>query len=45
MCTLLKLDCAKLGVSNFFFQKLLKKNLWEVGSIPNRAPPLVKEGL
>ena len=30
MCTLLKLDYAKFGVSNLFFQTLLKKNLWGV---------------
>ena len=41
MCTLLKLDYAKFGVSTLFFQKLWKKNLW--GSA--RPPPLVKEGL
>ena len=40
MCKLLKLDYAKFGVSNLFFQKLLKKNLCGVGSIP-----LAKEGL
>ena len=40
MCTLLKLDYAKLGVSSlFFFQKLSKKNLWRLGSTP---PPLGK---
>ena len=44
MCTLLKLDCANFGVSNLFFQKLLKKNLWGVGSIPQPTPS-VKEGL
>ena len=42
MYTLLKLDYAKFGVSNLFFQKLLKKNL-EGG--PVGWTPLVKEGL
>ena len=45
MCTLLKLDCAKFGVSNLFFQKLLKKNLWGGRLDPSADPPLVKEGL
>ena len=40
MYILLKLDYAKFGVFNLFFQKLSKKNFW--GSA--RAP-LVKEGL
>ena len=34
MCILLKLDYSKFGVSNLFFQKLSKKNLWGVGSSP-----------
>ena len=36
MCILLKLDYAKFGVSNFFFQKLSKETLWET------LPPLVQ---
>ena len=32
MCILLKLDYAKFGVSNSFFQMLSKKNVWGVGS-------------
>ena len=28
MCILLKLDYAKFGVFNLFFQKLSKKHLW-----------------
>ena len=28
MCILLKLDYAKFGIFNLFFQKLSKKNLW-----------------
>ena len=39
MCILLKLDYAKFGVSNLFFQKLSKENLCPP------PPPLVKEGL
>ena len=43
MCILLKLDYGKFGVSNlFFFQKLLKNNLWGLARPP---PPLVQEGL
>ena len=41
MCILFKLHYAKFGVSNLFFQKLSKKNLWGVGS----NPPPVKEGV
>ena len=40
MCILLKLDYAKFGVSNLFFQKL-SKDLW--GGLD--SPPLVQEGL
>ena len=40
MCILLKLDYAKFGVSNLFFQKLSKKNLW--GSARPPPPPLGK---
>ena len=29
MCILLKFDYAKYGVTNVFFQKLSKKNLWD----------------
>ena len=43
MCILLKLNYAKFGVSNLFFQKLSKKNLWGVGSTP--FGPLGQEGL
>ena len=34
MCILSKLHYATFGVSNLFFQKLSKKNLWEVGLTP-----------
>ena len=42
MCILLKLHYLKFGVSNLFFQKLSKKNLWRSARPP---PPLVQEGL
>ena len=32
ICILLKLDDAKFGIFNSFFQKLSERNLWEVGS-------------
>ena len=41
MCILLKLHYAKFCDTNFFLQKLSKKNFWGVGS----TPPPVKEGL
>ena len=41
MCILLKLDYAKIGVSNLFlFPKVIEENLWGLSS-----PSLVKEGL
>ena len=44
MCILLKLDYAKFGVSNLFFQKLSKKTLQgRLNPLP--PPPLVQEGL
>ena len=44
LCILLKLDCAKFGVSNLCFQKLLKKNLCGVGSTNPPPPPLPNIG-
>ena len=41
MCILLKLDYAKFGVSNLFFQKLLMRNICR----PPPPHPLVKQGL
>ena len=34
MCILLKLDYAKVGVSNLFFQKLSKENHWGLARPP-----------
>ena len=42
MCMLLKLDYAKFGVSNLYFSKVIKENLWGGGSPP---PPPQKKGL
>ena len=44
MCILLKIDYAKFGVSNLFFQKVIEEKPLGggVGSIPS---PLVKERL
>ena len=44
MCILLKLDNAKFSVSNLFFQKLSKKNIWGGGGVGSTLS-LVKEGL
>ena len=45
MCILLKLDYAKFGVPNLFFQTLSKKTFGESAARPPPPPPPVKEGL
>ena len=42
MCILLKLNYAKFGVSDLFFQKLLKKHIW--GSTRPPPPPPLSKG-
>ena len=45
MCILLKLHCAKFGVSDLFFSKVIEGKPLEVGSIPGSCVEIMKTSI